>query len=109
MPARSDSCSLWGMKVKRHVEEPPDHSVQLVRLSKVAGQLQGIERMIQRKRHCPEIIQQIRAATSALRAVEMSILTEHLNRCVREAALTRDYEHFRRKISEIVRFAKGSK
>ncbi len=98
---------MSGSKTKRHAEEHPDHSAELVRLSKIAGQLQGIERMIQQKRYCPEIIQQIRAATSALRALEMSILTEHLNQCVREAALTRGSEHFRRKIAEIVKFAKG--
>lgn len=96
-----------GSKTKRQIEELPDHSTELVRLSKIAGQLQGIERMIQQKRYCPEIIQQIRAATSALRAIEMSILTEHLNQCVREAALAQNSEHFRRKIAEIVRFAKG--
>ena len=94
-------------KKKRHTHEHPDHSAELTRLKKVAGQLQGIERMIEQKRYCPEIIQQIRAATSALRSLEMAILTEHLNQCVREAALTQDAGHFRRKIAEIVKFARG--
>jgi DNA-binding FrmR family transcriptional regulator len=99
--------AMAGSKTKRHAEEHPDHSAELSRLSKITGQLHGIERMIEQKRYCPEIIQQIRAATSALRAIEMSILTEHLNQCVREAALAKDAEHFRRKIAEIVKFAKG--
>ena len=98
---------MLGSKTKRHVESPQDHSTELIRLSKVSGQLQGIERMIQQKRYPTEIIQQIRAATSALRAIEMSILTDHLNQCVKDAATARDSEHFQRKIAEIVRFAKG--
>ena len=98
---------MAGSKIKRHAEEHPDHSPELVRLSKIAGQLHGIERMIQQKRYCPEIIQQIRVATSALRAIEMSILTEHLSQCVREAALARNSEQFQRKVAEIVKFAKG--
>lgn len=98
---------MAGSRIKRHAEEHPSHSAELVRLGKIAGQVQGIERMIQQRRYCPEIIQQIRAATSALRAIEMSILTEHLNECVKEAARARDPEDFRRKVAEIVRFTKG--
>lgn len=98
---------MAGSKTKRHADTHPDHSQELARLSKIMGQLQGIERMIEQRRYCPEIIQQIRAATSALRAVEMSVLTEHLNQCVRDAALAKDPELFKRKIAEIVRFAKG--
>ncbi len=93
-------------RIKRPTGEP-NHSAELVRLSKVAGQVQGIERMFEQKRYRPEIIQQIRAATSALRAIEMVILKEHLNECVRDAARLRDSEEFRHKVAEIVRFAKG--
>lgn len=85
----------------------PDHSLELSRLHKISGQLQGIEKMIYERRYCPEIIQQIRAAKSALKALETTILTKHLDQSLKEAGLSRKSEGFQRTITEIVRLIKG--
>ena len=63
--------------------------------------------MIRDRHYCPEIIQQIRAAASALKALEIGLLTVHLHQCLKEAALSREPEPFQRKISELVRLIKG--
>lgn len=94
-------------KTKTVSHPHPDHSAELTRLRKITGQVAGIERMIQERRYCPEIVQQIRAATSALRAIEISILTEHLNQCLIDAARSRETETFNRKIAELIRLIKG--
>jgi DNA-binding FrmR family transcriptional regulator len=43
----------------------PDHTEDLRRLKRIRGQLEGIERMIQERRYCPDIVNQIQAASSA--------------------------------------------
>jgi DNA-binding FrmR family transcriptional regulator len=95
------------LKSKNIPHQQSDHSMELSRLRKISGQVQGIERMIHDSRNCPEIIQQIRAAASALKALEIGFLTVQLNQCLKEAALSREPEPFQRKISELVRLIKG--
>lgn len=81
----------------------PDHTNNLVRLKKVKGQIEGIERMILNKRYCPDILTQIRAATSALKAVEGAILKAHLQGCVLEAFQSDDEKFQIKKIEEILK------
>jgi DNA-binding FrmR family transcriptional regulator len=95
------------LKSKNIPHHYPDHSRDLSRLRKISGQVQGIERMIHDKRYCSEITQQIRAAASALKALEIGILTVHLNQCLKEATLSREPEPFQRKISELVRLIRS--
>ncbi len=60
----------------------PDHSGELKRLNRVAGQIEGVRAMIEEQRYCPEILTQLRAARAALRALETAILGTHLGACV---------------------------
>lgn len=60
----------------------PDHSKELARLNRISGQLEGVKRMIEERRYCPEILIQLRAIRSAVRAVESNILKTHLQSCV---------------------------
>lgn len=53
----------------------------LRRLSRVRGQVDGVRRMIEEERYCPDIMQQISAAHSALRAAEKVLLRSHLDHC----------------------------
>lgn len=63
----------------------PDHSQELVRLNRLAGQIEGIKSMIEERRYCPDIITQLRAVQSATKAVESNILRRHLEACVQDA------------------------
>ena len=81
----------------------PDHSSHLKRLNRIKGQIEGIERMIVGHRYCPDILTQIRAATSALKAVEVEIFRDHLKGCVRSAFQTRDTFDSEEKIQEIIK------
>lgn len=63
----------------------PSHEAELSKLNRIAGQIEGVKKMIQESRHCPEILAQLRAARSALRAVEANVLEAHLQSCVAEA------------------------
>ena len=81
----------------------PDHSVHLKRLSRVRGQIDGIERMITGKRYCPDIINQIKAACAALTAIEAEILRTHMRGCVKQVFNSSDELGAERKIDEIVK------
>lgn len=81
----------------------PDHTLHLKRLHRVGGQIQGIEKMILDKRYCPDIINQLKAATSALRAIEAEIFKSHLRGCVRTAFESKDVNASGAKIEEIMK------
>ncbi len=63
----------------------PSHMENMPRLNRISGQLDGIKKMIETGRYCPEIIIQIRAVRSALKAVESNILAKHLQHCVAQS------------------------
>ena len=79
-----------------------NHSVQLVRLKRIKGQVEGLERMITDRRYCPDIVIQARAASSALKSFEVAILETHLRGCVRNAMKSKDAFEAEKKIQEIL-------
>lgn len=84
-----------------------DHSSELRRLSRIKGQVEGVERMILDKRYCPEIVTQIKAIRSALRSLEANIIEGHMRHCVKDAIKSRDINVANEKIEEILNLMKG--
>ncbi len=60
----------------------PNHQKETSKLNRAAGQIEGIKRMIDEQVYCIDIITQIRAARSALKSVELSILETHMKSCL---------------------------
>lgn len=54
------------------------------RLSKVKGQINAIEKMVDQDIPCEDMLIQINAAKAALHKVGQVVLEGHLNHCVRE-------------------------
>jgi CsoR family transcriptional regulator, copper-sensing transcriptional repressor len=54
----------------------------LARVKRVAGQVSGIQRMLEEDRYCVDILNQISAVRSALDALGLEVLTRHLEDCV---------------------------
>ena len=52
------------------------------RSNRIAGQISGIQRMIDGNRYCVDILNQIAAVRSALDALGIELLTNHLETCV---------------------------
>ena len=82
------------------------HEETLKRIGRIAGQVQGIRRMVEDKKYCIEIITQIQAARSALRAVELQILKKHMDHCVRDAFASGSPAEADRKMDELLRVMK---
>lgn len=60
------------------------------RISRITGQLNGIQRMLDENRYCGDILTQIAAVESALQSVGYAILEEHMNTCVAEGVRNGD-------------------
>lgn len=62
-----------------------DHKDKLVALRRIEGQVRGVQKMIEDRRYCVDILYALGAAVGALRNVENRILKDHLNACVKTA------------------------
>ena len=61
----------------------PSHSQQLASLKRIEGQIRGIIGMINQGKYCVDVLNQIKAAKSALVTVESKILKRHIESCVK--------------------------
>ena len=52
------------------------------RVNRVAGQVAGVQRMIEEDRYCVDVLHQIAAVRSALDSLGVELLTRHLESCV---------------------------
>ena len=60
----------------------PDTTKLKSRARRIVGQIAGIERMIDEDRYCVDILNQISAIRSALDALGVELLSQHLESCV---------------------------
>lgn len=81
----------------------PDHSDEMSRLNRISGQVEGVKKMIEEQRYCPDIITQLRAIQSATKSIEANILRRHLEACVKDAFANDDSEE---KIDELIKLFK---
>ena len=84
------------------LKKTPDHSSEVKRLHRIIGQLEGIKRMIEEQRYCNDILMQTKAASSALKALESSILGRHMNHCVTAAFESKNKLESQKKIDELM-------
>ena len=52
------------------------------RMSRIAGQVGGLQKMLDEDRYCVDILTQLAAVRSALDAVGTELLTNHIEHCV---------------------------
>ncbi|MDO8602655.1 MAG: metal-sensitive transcriptional regulator [Candidatus Omnitrophota bacterium] len=78
------------------------HENQLEYLKKIEGQVRGIQRMIEGKRYCVEILTQIHSIIGALYRVENEIFRKHMEGCVVNALKGKSEKEKQEKIDEII-------
>ena len=64
-----------------------DKAKILARLRRVEGQVHAVAQMVEDDVYCIDVLTQISAATSALKAVSVMLVDDHLNHCVRQASI----------------------
>lgn len=80
----------------------PSHAEDLVRLRRIKGQVEGVERMIEENRYCLDIVNQIRSIMAALRSAEGLVMERHLRHCVTDAIQAKDERLTEQKIKELL-------
>jgi DNA-binding FrmR family transcriptional regulator len=80
----------------------------LNRLSRVAGQVRGVARMIEEDRACIEVLTQLHALRAALGRVETEMLKDHLGRCIEAAIVGDDPAEQRQKAAELIELVERS-
>ncbi len=78
------------------------HESELVRLRRVEGQIRGVQKMIEEKRYCVDILTQLTSIVGAIKGVEENILERHLKGCVHISFTKGSKEDKSRKINEVI-------
>lgn len=85
-----------------------DHSKQINRLKRIEGQIRGVRAMVENQEYCVGILTQIKAARAALRSLEVQILEEHLQHCVKRSLKADNKQESEGMIEEIIDLVKKS-
>jgi DNA-binding FrmR family transcriptional regulator len=78
------------------------HFEDIVRLKRIEGQIRGVQKMIEDKRYCIDILTQLSSVVGAIKSVETNILERHLKGCVNRSFDKGGREDRAQKIDEIV-------
>jgi DNA-binding FrmR family transcriptional regulator len=74
----------------------------LARLKKVAGQVAGIQRMVEEDRYCVDILHQVAAVEGALDRVGHLMLASHVETCVTSAIESGKSGERKKKLDELM-------
>ena len=74
----------------------------LTRLKRIAGQVEGLMRMIEEDRYCIDVLTQVSAVQAALGKVGEEVLERHLQTCVAHAMASGDPAERDRVVSELI-------
>jgi DNA-binding FrmR family transcriptional regulator len=84
------------------MKKNPSHKDNLVALRRIEGQVRGVQRMIENRKYCIDILNQIYAVRGALGRVEEEILKRHFQNCVTEAVKGSSDKERQQKLNEIL-------
>jgi len=75
----------------------------LVALRRIEGQVRGVQKMIENRKYCIDILNQISAIRGALARVEERILEKHFQHCLTEAVKRSSEKEKQQKLNEILK------
>jgi CsoR family transcriptional regulator, copper-sensing transcriptional repressor len=61
------------------------HTGVEARLKRIEGQVRGVSKMVEERRYCIEILQQLTAVRRAVDQVSLNVMKGHINGCVSDA------------------------
>ncbi len=83
------------------------HLDEIVPLKRIEGQIRGIQKMIDEKRYCIDILTQLSSVVGAIKRVEENILNRHLEGCVTGSFPKSNREDKKAKIVEVIEVLKN--
>ena len=87
----------------QEMKKNPSHEDNLVALRRIEGQVRGVQRMIEDRKYCIDILNQIYAIKGALGRVEEKVLEKHFQHCVTEAVKGSSKKEKQQKLDEILK------
>lgn len=85
------------------MKKNPSHEDNLVALRRIEGQIRGVQKMIESRKYCIDILNQICAIKGALARVEEKVLEKHFQHCVTEAVKGTSEKEKQQKLDEILK------
>jgi DNA-binding FrmR family transcriptional regulator len=73
------------MKVK-HIRPGLEKRALVVRLRRIKGQVEGIEKMVEADTDCSDVLMQVVSARRALKSFSEEMIESHLHECIESAA-----------------------
>ena len=69
----------------KHHHSPKEKTALIVRLRKIRGQLQAIEKMVEEDVDCPKVLMQVVASRRAMKSFGDEVVRSHLHECIEHA------------------------
>jgi DNA-binding FrmR family transcriptional regulator len=91
------------------MKKNPSHQNSLVALKRIEGQVRGVQGMIEDRKYCIDILNQIHAIKGALGRVEEKILEKHLQHCVTEAVRGSSEREKQQKLDEVLKLIRQTR
>lgn len=76
----------WYKPDMKHGHDPEERTALVVRLRKIRGQLQAIEKMVEAETDCAEVLTQVVSARRGLKSFADTLIQSHLHDCIEHAA-----------------------
>lgn len=78
------------------------HTIQIISLKRIEGQVRGLQKMIEEGRYCVDILTQIHSTIGALSRVGDKIFRRHFEGCVTHALKSKNIVEKQRKMDEVM-------
>jgi len=93
------------MKTK-HTRPGLEKKALIVRLRKIKGQIEGIERMVEADSDCSDVLMQVVSARQALKSFSEEMIESHLHECIENATSPSEgRRHLRSLLTVLKRYA----
>lgn len=79
----SDQC-MENSSDKKKTRSEEEKKTFMTRINRIAGQMNGVKRMIEEDRYCVDILIQLSAIEKAVKSFSALVLEEHLQSCLVE-------------------------
>lgn len=82
-----------------HEHSAEEKQALLIRLRKIAGQIRGIEKMVEDDTDCPDVLVQAVSVRKALKSFSELVIRQHMHTCIEQASSEKES---RRKLKELL-------
>jgi len=98
---RVENVKCFAMKVKL-VRPGLEKRALVVRLRKIKGQIEGIEKMVEADTDCSDVLMQVVSARRALKSFSEKVIESHMRACIEGAATPSEGRHSLRSLLTVL-------